>query len=113
MIRWVVKIGRWLDRRFPEKVVVTKADFDALLDDIAGLCAERAKVERVEELLKRVEFLEKNTVHVEAVKEFAKILQGCKDEIEKIKLTFGLKQMEMQTAGPEADGEAVYNGVRL
>ena len=37
MIRVLVRLGAWLDKRFPEKVVVTQANYETLKRDFAEL----------------------------------------------------------------------------
>lgn len=84
MIRLLVKLGTWLDKRFPERLVVNKAEYDALLN--------------------RIDLLEKSAVHTDAVKEVIRHVELVKQDVQALKLGLGMSKM---TAG---NYEAVLNG---
>jgi hypothetical protein len=70
MIRLLVKLGMWLDKRFPEKVVVTEQEY--LLQ------------------LARISALEAHSAHVDAVKQIVLEMQKLKDELASFKTSLGI-----------------------
>ena len=82
MIRLLVKLGSWLDRRFPEKVVVSAADYKALSDRIITLSS--------------------NCAHVDAVKQVVLEMQKLKDEVASFKTSLGINGSAQSSPVAEA-----------
>jgi hypothetical protein len=76
MIRLLVKLGHWLETRFPEKLEVSKVDYDMLIQ--------------------RVMNLENAAVHKAAVQDVIKVVAQVKNDIASLKTSLGF------SAGPEA-----------
>jgi hypothetical protein len=85
MIRLLVKLGVWLDKRFPERVVVAVAEYQALLA--------------------RIGTLEAHSAHVDAVKVVVNEVKKLKDEVASFKTSLGINGM----AGPSPVGDAYLN----
>lgn len=91
MFRLIVKLGKWVEARFPERLEVSKSEYDALIQ--------------------RVMMLEKSAVHTDAVKEVIKNVLQVKNDLSSLKTSLGF------SAGPEAakieaflSGEPVNQG---
>lgn len=76
MLRLLVKLGKWVEARFPEKLEVSKSDYEALI--------------------RRISSLETAAVHKDAVKEVIKNVLQIKNEVSSLKTSLGF------AAGPEA-----------
>jgi len=94
MLRLLVSLGRWIDARFPERIEVTKLDYDALH---ARLGALEAKLEDVQ----------KAAVHKDAVRDVIAVVKQVKDDIQSFKTSLGFNR----PANP--DLAAVLNGEYL
>jgi hypothetical protein len=70
MIRWLVKLGSWLDKRFPEQLSVSVLDYQALLV--------------------KMRTLESSSAHVNAVKQVVLEMQKLKDEVASFKTSLGI-----------------------
>ena len=90
MLKLIIKLGKYLEKRFPERVVVTCEDYAALLNRIA--------------------VLEKSAVHVEAVREVVKAVKLLKDEHDSFKTAMGFRTGGVQPNDKEAELQAVLNG---
>jgi hypothetical protein len=73
MIRLLVKLGVWLDKRFPEKVVVTAAEYQALLV--------------------RMRTVEEHSAHIDAVKVVISEVKKLKDEYASLKTSLGINRV--------------------
>lgn len=69
MIRTLISFGKWLESRFPEKVVVTQHDYN--------------------ELNRRLLLVEEAAVHKEAVQALIKIIEEMKIEQNSFKASMG------------------------
>jgi hypothetical protein len=76
MLRLIVKLGHWIETRFPEKLEVSKTEYDTLLQ--------------------RVYNLEQTAVHKQAVQDVIKIIAQTKNDVASLKTSLGF------SAGPEA-----------
>lgn len=94
MIRTIVRLGAWLDTRFPEKVVIKISDYKALLENICVL-----------EM--RLSAIEKASVHKDAVKDLVLVVKSVKDDFQSLKTSLGFSRQ----ANPELN--AVLNGEYL
>jgi hypothetical protein len=82
MIRLLVKLGVWLDKRFPEKIVITYVQYQALLD--------------------RTSTLEKQSAHIGAVKQVVLEMQKLKDEVASFKTSLGMNRTAEALPSPSA-----------
>lgn len=112
MIRLLVKLGRWLDSRFPAKVIVTESDYAKLHHDIS-ICME--KIEQVIDIQKRLVAVEaglvdmqKAAVHKDAVKDLVLVVKSVKEDFQSLKTSLGFNARQ---ANPELS--AVLNGEYL
>lgn len=70
MVKMLIKLGKWLEARFPEKHVVS--------------------IQEYQTLLQRISNLENNSVHKDAVKELVLVVKDIKDEFATVKTGLGL-----------------------
>jgi hypothetical protein len=82
MIRLLVKLGAFLDKRFPEKVVVARADYEAITARLAAL--------------------ESKAVHVDAVKVVIGEVEKLKDEVASFKTSLGMNRTAEALPSPSA-----------
>jgi hypothetical protein len=87
VFRLLIKLGRWLDKRFPEKVVLTRAEIDALI--------------------LRITAVEQNAVHKGAVSDLVLIVKQVKDEFASLKTSLGMNRVGND------DIEAMLNGTPI
>ena len=87
MIKLLIKLGKWLESRFPEKVVVTPADYAALLE--------------------RIDNLERNSVHKDAVKALVLAVKDVKDEFQTVKTGLGLNSPKTSEILAMLNGQAI------
>ena len=95
MLKLIIKLGKYLERRFPERVVVTRSDYDALL--------------------LRLSAVEKSAVHVEAVRDVVKAVKALKDDHDSFKASMGFtpqkgRILEAMLNGEIISGEDNTNG---
>lgn len=95
MIRLLVKLGVWLDSRFPAKVVVLESDYRELKS-------------RLESLEKALVLVKQEAVHKEAVKDLVLVVKAVKDDFQSLKTSLG---MTAQPVNPELT--ALLNGEYL
>jgi hypothetical protein len=76
MIRLLVKLGQWLEKRFPEKLEVSKTEYELLIQ--------------------RISTLEQAAVHKEAVRDVIQVVAQIKNDLSSLKTSLGF------SAGPEA-----------
>jgi hypothetical protein len=69
MIRLLVKLGQWLEKRFPEKLEVSKVDYDTLIQRISNL--------------------ESTAVHKNAVQDVIKVVAQVKNDVASLKTSLG------------------------
>lgn len=106
MIRLIVKMGQWLDSRFPAKVVVTEAQFAALNEEISTL---RSRLNdnslSLNIVLERLSVLELNSVHKEPVALAIQELDKLKQDYTSFKASMGFANKALS---PEI--QALLNG---
>lgn len=79
MIRLIIKIANWLDKRFPERVEIKKADYDALLARLGVLEANIIEVQTA-------------AVHKSAVRDVISAVQAVKDDLSSLKASLGFNR---------------------
>lgn len=113
MIRLLVKLGYWLDTRFPAKVTVTKREYDALNKSIDRLDKEISMVREqyqdqalsLAKALERLSVVETGAVHKEPVQLLIKELAELKAEHLSFKASMGFRGGAQQ-----AEINAILNG---
>lgn len=90
MIKLLIKLGKWLETRFPEKHVVTPAEYVALLERVANL--------------------EANSVHKDAVKDLVLVVKAVKDEFQTVKTGLGLNSPKASELMAMLNGHPISQG---
>jgi hypothetical protein len=119
MIRLLVKLGRWLDSRFPAKVLVLEKDYQELVYDVS-MCME--KIDRVLDLNQRLgdleaklEAVQKAAVHKDAVRDVIAVVATLKADLQSFKVSLGMNRMAqgqdiLASLNGEPIGEDPNNG---
>lgn len=94
MIRLMVKFGLWLDSRFPERMEVKKADYDALQARLEALEAKLEEVQRA-------------AVHKDAVRDVIAVVQKVKDDIASFKTSLGFSRISNPDLSTFLNGEPI------
>lgn len=113
MIQLLIKLGKFLEARFPKKLHVVEADYFAMKAKVEGLDAEisllrqdlKDHADSLGIVVNRVGTVETAAVHKEAVKSVISELQKIKDEFASLKTSLGFSRT---SALPEP--QAAYNG---
>lgn len=106
MIRLIVKMGKWLDSRFPAKVVVTEAQFVALNEEIKVLRDTVTDAQlSLNKALERLSVVEGNAVHKEPVALAIQELDKLKQDYTSFKASMGFANKALS---PEI--QALLNG---
>jgi hypothetical protein len=116
-MRLLTKLVSWLDRRFPEKVIITLALYDALYERQGQIHAEistiRSLVEQHEmglaKTLERLSVVESNAVHKGAVQDLVIAVKAMKEDY----ATFKANVLGGNKASTDADINALFNGSPL
>lgn len=107
MIRLLVKLGVWLDARFPAKVTITEKAYGDLLDRLA-LAARESDVHalnrKLEALERKVEAVGQAAVHKDAVRDVVLAVKQVKDDLASFKASMGFNRPQ------NADIQALLNG---
>ena len=98
MIRMLVKLGHWLETRFPEKVTLALSDYEGLKNKLSGQDAElgllRAKLDmleaNIEPIVSRLSVVEVNAVHKGAVQDVLTAVDALKNEYVSLKASLGM-----------------------
>lgn len=108
MIRLLVRLGTWLDARFPEKVTVTAANYEALNTELSLVRSELKDNQlSLIKALERLSVVEQYAVHKNAVVELINTVKDVKLEYASLKASMGftpLKDAEIQAM---LNGEAI------
>lgn len=97
MIRLLVKLGQWLDSRFPAKVTVTLKQYEALQGCQDQLQAEMSmlrsqaqdQASSLATLLERLSVVESSAVHKGAVADLVEVVKTLKDDYISYKVSQG------------------------
>lgn len=103
MIRLLVHLGTWLDKRFPEKRVVSLQDWESLQG-----C--KALIPQVETLVSRLSVVESAAVHKDAVQTLIVHVQQLKDEVASLKAGLGMNRIGDSQIRAMLNGEPVIQG---
>ena len=114
MIQWLIKLGKWLETRFPKKLVITEAAYTELSNTIhrlheeVGMLRNDVKTQNLNTvaLIDRIATIEASAVHKGAVKDLVSAVQTLKDDYVSFKASMGFNRK------PEAVTElqAMLNG---
>jgi len=106
MIQMLIKLGKWLENRFPKQVVVLEQDYYQLKLDVQNL---RIRLDQYSNLIDKVAVIETNAVHKEPVKLLVEEMAKMKAELVSLRAGLGITAT---ASSPEAM-EAMLNGVML
>ncbi len=104
MIRLLSKLVNWLEVRFPEKLVVTEADYRELTQSIQTC---KALIPQVDAVLSRLSVIETNAVHKQAVQDLIVAVKALKDEYVSLKASLGMSRIG------DAEIRAMLNGLPI
>jgi hypothetical protein len=112
MIRLLVSFGKWLDARFPEKVIITPSELEQFKKDVQ-LC--KALVPQVDTLVSRLSVVEANAVHKGAVQDLIIAVKMLKDEYVSLKASLGMSrigdaEIRAMLSGEPINGDNEENG---
>lgn len=94
MIRTMIAFGSWLDKRFPERMEVKKADYDALQARLGALEAKLEDVQRV-------------AVHKDAVRDVIAAVKQVKDDVASFKTSLGFNRVVNPDLSAMLNGEII------
>jgi len=117
MIQMLINLGKWLEVRFPKKVVVLEQDYQQLKKDLEIVGKNYSKLysgldshfSLIDGLSIRVNTIESNAVHKEPVKLLVEEMAKLKSELASLRAGLGITA---SASSPEAM-EAMLNGVML
>jgi prefoldin subunit 5 len=115
MIQMLIKLGKFLEQRFPKKVLLVEADYNALRAKVEGLDAElqllradlKESVNSVEVAVSRIGAVETAAVHKEAVKTVISEIQKVKDEFASLKTSLGFSRQPPPEISMMLNGEPI------
>lgn len=113
MVRLLVKLGQWLDSRFPAKVTVTLRQYEALQSCQEQLQAEMSMLRSqaqdqaisLTKTLERLSVVEQSAVHKGAVSDLVEVVKTLKDDYVSFKVSQGFTPKTVN-----ADLQAMLNG---
>lgn len=121
MIQILIRLGKFLEARFPKKVLLVEADYYALKAQVEGLDAElgllrqdlRESTNSTAIVVSRIGSIETSAVHKEAVKSVISEMQRIKDEFASLKTSLGFNRQAPPEVSMMLNGEAIgeaFNG---
>lgn len=106
MIRLMLKVAKWLDSRFPAKVTITLAGYEALVKQGGDLRSELNDMGlSLNKALERLSVVELNSVHKEPVQILISDLARMKADYASFKASMGFRGEAIS-----AEVEALLNG---
>lgn len=113
MIRLLVSLGRWLDARFPAKVIVTetsyltlKAQVDVLVD-LAQRNDYQDLVKRINTCESGINIVQTNAVHKEAVQDVIAEMVKIKADLQSFKVSLGFNRIVNKDLSAMLNGEVI------
>lgn len=107
MIRLMVKLGKWLDSRFPEKVIVTTDQYLQLHAELGMLRSQVQDLSiSLNTALERLSVVEANAVHKGAVSDLVLVVKELKDDYASFKASMGF----VSKPASNKEIEAMLNG---
>jgi chromosome segregation ATPase len=100
LIQLLIKLGKWLEARFPKKLLVLESDYRELKSRLFSLDGElsilrqdiKEHLNNIELVVSRVGTIEAAAVHKDAVKSVISELQKVKDEFASLKTSLGFNR---------------------
>ncbi len=116
MIKLLSKLVKWLEVRFPEKVILLESDYSALKQKTEALEAKLKEVENGLETqvqshaasIDRISMIESSAVHKGAVQDLVKIVSDIKADLASFKTSIGFR-----TQVQNDELQAVFNGEHI
>ena len=113
MVRLLVRLGQWLDSRFPAKVTVTLKEYQALQSCQEQLQAEVSMLRSqlndnslsLNKVLDRLSVVESSAVHKGAVSDLVEVVKTLKDDYVSYKVSQGFTPKTVNS-----DLQAMLNG---
>lgn len=106
MIRLILRLAKWLDSRFPAKVTVTTAQYEALQLKVSDLASQASDNEQsLNKALERLSVVELNSVHKEPVQILISEVERLKADLISFKASMGFRGTQIS-----AEVEAMLNG---
>lgn len=94
MIRLLVKLGQWLDHRFPEKLVVNVENYMSLHAEVSMLRATLNDTKAsLDKALERLSVVEVNAVHKGAVQDLVSAIKLIKEDYTSLKANLGFNRV--------------------
>ncbi len=108
MIRILVKLGKWLDSRFPAKVVVTEESYEQMQTELSMLRGTLSDTTlSLNKALERLSVVESNAVHKEAVKDLVEVVKAVKLEYASLKASMGFTPVRNEEIQAMLNGEQI------
>lgn len=108
MIHLIVRLGKWLENRFPAKLIVTEEKYLALHAELSIIRDTLTDTQlSLNKALERLSVVEQNSVHKEAVQVAIKELDTLKTDYISFKASMGFRPI---TAEKQAEISAMLNG---
>jgi len=116
VIRLLSRLVKWLESRFPEKVVVLESDYRALnmrLNRLEEQLKAHASVavsheEAIAAAIQRIAIVESSAVHKGAVADLVKVVAEVKTDFAAFKTSMGFR-----APAANAELQAVFNGEQI
>lgn len=109
-MRMWTKIAQWLDRRFPEQIVVKAEQYFGLHEEMSQLRSELKDAQlSLTKALERLSVVESNAVHKGAVSDLVIAVKTLKEDY----ATFKANTLGGNKPLTEAEINALYNGEYL
>ena len=115
MIQLLIRLGHWLEARFPKKLIVTVEAYNTICSRQQGHDAElseiRSRLNDIEsslsKTLERLSVVEASAVHKGAVADLVSAVKAYKDELSAMKVGLGLSRIG------DSEIQAMLNGVPI
>lgn len=108
MIRLLSKLVKWLESRFPEKVIVLESDYRELKSRVVEL---EITLAAHSDLVSRIELIESSAVHKAAVVDLVNLIAIMRDDLASFKTSIGFRtQASNDELQAVLNGEAINHG---
>lgn len=94
MVRLLLTIAKWLDSRFPAKVVVLESDYQELKSRVVQLETELAGMRQV-------------AVHKDAVRDVIEVVKKVKEDLQSFKTSLGFNRTQTTDILASLNGEPI------
>jgi flagellar motility protein MotE (MotC chaperone) len=108
MIKLIVKLGKWLETRFPEKLYVTAESYEQIHTELSMLRGQMQEAEQsLAKALERLSVVESNAVHKDAVKDLVEVVKAVKLEYSSLKASMGFTPIKDEEIRAMLNGEQI------